>query len=110
MIDPAAYDDAESRAYRASSSWRWRALMTASVLDHSSFPMRVRSILDLKPLLDAMDMMRFERHVRELGGLREDDLDLLATAMQRVALFYIQTFHDPNVVVPLNSLLSLLLT
>jgi len=109
MIDPAAYDDAESLAYRASGSWTWRGLMSGSVLDYSNFPVRVRSIHDLKPLINAMDQMRYEHHLREIGGLREDDLVALSAVTKALARFFIHTFHDPNVIIPLGSLVSHLL-
>jgi hypothetical protein len=106
MIDPAAYRAADTRAYRSSSEWIWRQILCGSHLDGSGFPADVESIQDLRPLIDSIDNGRFHKFVRELNGLRPDDMNLLVALMHQFAWFYVQAFQDRNAVLPVNGLLS----
>lgn len=106
MLDPATYDDAEALGHRATANWVWRSMMTSSALEPSSFPMRVRSLQELRAMLDSMHQMRFDRFVAELNGLSEAEIDEVVAALVTFARFHVATFQDGPVPLPLNTLLS----
>jgi len=106
MIDPATYDDAEAIGYRATGNWVWRSMMTSSALEPSSFPMRIRSLQELRVMLDSMHQRRFDRFVAELKGLSEAEIEKVVAACVTFARFHVSTFQDGPVPVPLNTMLS----
>lgn len=110
MIDSATYDDAEARARQSVRSWTWATMMTASEFDNSGFPKRVRTLHELKPLLDAMNPRRFHKYVEELNGLSKNDIQQLLHAIQKFCKFVQITFQAGPTVLPLNTLMSEYLT
>ncbi len=110
MIDPAAYNDAETRGYRSMANWVWQSMMTTSKLEPSAFPLRVESVRDLRPMLDSMHQSRFAKFVAELRGLSEAELDEVADGLARFARFYVRVFQDDTVPLPLNTMLASYLT
>lgn len=106
MLDPAAYHDAETRGFRSIANWTWQSMMTTSALEPSSFPVRVDSIRDLRPLLDSMHQSRFPKFLAELRGLSEAEVDEVVDGLVRFARFFVQTFQGDAIPLPLNTMLS----
>ncbi|MDF1792275.1 MAG: hypothetical protein P1U88_10220, partial [Thalassobaculaceae bacterium] len=106
MIDPTTYNEAEARGFRSISNWVWQSMMTTSALEPSSFPMRIQSVRDLRPLLDSMHQSRFAKFVAELKGVSEQEIDEIVAGIARFARFYVRTFHDGTVPLPMNTMLS----
>jgi hypothetical protein len=106
MIDPAGYADAEARAARAANSWTWQQMLSTSALGDGRFPLRVNSILDLKPLVEGMNHARYQLFLEERAGLRESDLAEVTSVLRTYAMWYLRTFNDDRVILPFNTLMA----
>lgn len=106
MLDPATYNAGETRGFRSIANWTWQSMMTTSALEPSSFPTRVDSIRDLRPLIDSMHQGRFTKFVDELRGLSEAEIDEVVEALVSFARLHVRVFQGDRVTLPLNTMMS----
>src|SRR5271163_5024847 len=105
-MDIAHYRRAEALARHVSPSWRHEQAQRPTAFAADGFPIRVESTADLLQITDSMHEARFQAYQEELGGLDEDDVDLLVSALADYAAFAAATFHTDRVALPLSPMMA----
>jgi hypothetical protein len=100
MIDSAAYRRAEIAAGGPRDMW--------PNYEITDFPARVESLLDIAPHVNRLQEGRFDRFQLELGGLTEEDCDLIVTALVDYACMASLLFSTHAVSLPLDTAMAML--
>src|ERR1043165_5203740 len=105
-MDVTQYRRAEKAARRALRSWRQGQMMRPAVFERDGFPTRIESMADLLEVIDTPQEGRFDLYMKELGGLEATrEVPGFVSALTNFARFFAATFHDPNVRLPLSTML-----
>src|SRR5262249_39684371 len=90
------------------ASW-W--LAETHIVDHFArvgFPVRIDSPHEVGQLLDTMQEHRFERFLKELGGLSAEDADKYIAALTDAVRFQLTHLQKRRALVPFSTMLSAL--
>jgi len=91
-MDIVAYRRAAVSAFGEMSSWRGLQTHRPFEFENSGFPVRVDSMMDLRPLLDTMQEGGWGGMQKEIGGLSERDVADLVRALRSWRAFAAATF------------------
>jgi hypothetical protein len=106
MIEIQDYRINERLARSVIASW-W--LAETHQVDHfarSGFPVRIESVHEVGQLIDTMQENRFERFMKELGGLSPEDLAALTQALTEAVKFQVTHLPKRKPIVPFSTMMS----
>jgi hypothetical protein len=106
MIEIQDYRFGERLARSVIASW-W--LAETHQVDHfarSGFPVRIESIHEVGQLLDTMQENRYERFLKELGGLSADDVVMLTRAIVQAIKFQLAHLPRRQPIMPFSTMIS----
>ena len=106
MLDIYSYRASESLAKQNIPSWRLSQTHTVDHFERIGFPVRVATPQELVQLLDTMQENRFDAYMDEIGGLDENDLDLVIKACRDFVNFQLIYFPNSRPIVPLSTIMS----
>ncbi len=106
MLDAETYRISERLAKAQSPTWRISAAHNVDHFERVGFPVRISSYRDLGQLLDTMQEFRFDKYMRELGGLTDEEYALVIEACKEVVLFQATYLPNRRPILPISTLLS----
>src|SRR6266536_2891276 len=106
MLDPNTYRSSERLAKARMSTWRFAQTHNLDHFEKVGFPVRVDSFQEIGPLLDSMQENRFDKYMRELGGLTGQEYDLVSEACRQAVLFQLAYFPSRQPVLPASTLMA----
>jgi SAM-dependent methyltransferase len=106
MLDIASYRMGEAAAKRLITSWRYAQIHHVEHFEKTGFPVRVNSVAELGQMLDAMQDNRFEWYMGEMGGLTQEELDIVVRASEDAVRFQLMFLPKLTPVIPLATLMS----
>lgn len=106
-MDIATYNQMEVLAQARLSSWRFQQIFSPVLFERVGFPARIEHIGQIRGLLAGMHRLsRIKLLVAEIGGLRDDDLPVIADALGAYLQWYRTWFSDESVPIPLADLMA----
>jgi hypothetical protein len=106
MIDPQQYDDAERLAMSQIGDWRIINTFRPNFFEAGGFPIKISNTGEIRYLFSVMNgAMDADRVLRELRGLRVDDMKIIMRAISKFVKFHITTFGSMSVSIPFTSFL-----
>jgi hypothetical protein len=106
MLEPEAYRISERLAKAQLPTWRVAQTHNVDHFEKAGFPVRISSIREVGQLLDTMQENRFEKYMRELGGLTESEYDLIIKACRDAVVMQLTYLPTRRPILPLSTLLS----
>jgi SAM-dependent methyltransferase len=106
MLDPYTYRVSERLAKSSLPAWQIAQTHNLDHFEKSGFPVRIESVQDLGPLIDTMQENRFDKYMRELGGLTLHEYELVLDASCRAVSFQLKFLPSRRPVVPASTLMS----
>lgn len=104
-MDTASYRMAERSGAREINSVRQTMMHYPVAFAEYGFPVRVECHEDLRAYLDVMHESRFDTMMTEMGGLHDDELDEFVDGVVRYCRFYLTTFGNREIVLPLSGMM-----
>jgi hypothetical protein len=105
MISPQIYQLSESLAKANLPSWRLSQVHNPSHFKKVEFPVQVDKLWELGQLLDTMQENRFSAYMAEMGGLTDQEFNLLLTACYQVIALQVN-YLNKIPIIPLSTLIS----
>lgn len=106
MVDFPAYRRAEIEAMGRIQNWRDMQAHRPASFEACGFPVRMESIMDLRPILDSMQDNAWEKMHRELGGLSERDVSDLVVVLRSWQEFATLNFGIRDGRLPFNAMIA----
>lgn len=106
MLDSATYRTSERLAKSRLPAWQIAQTHNVDHFEKVGFPVRIDSIQELGPLLDTMQENRFDKYMRELGGLTAEEYGTVLDACRHAVEFQLRFFPSREPVLPASTLLS----
>src|SRR5215470_12041239 len=106
MLEPEIYRRNERLAKAQLPTWRVAQTHNVDHFEKAGFPVRISSIREVGQLLDTMQENRFEKYMRELGGLTEGEYDLIIKACRDAVVMQLTYLPTRRPILPLSTLLS----
>ena len=106
MLEPEVYRRNERLAKARLPTWRVAQTHNVDHFERVGFPVRIASIGEVGQLLDTMQENRFEKYMRELGGLTESEYALLIEVCRDAVLFQSTYLPYREPILPVSTLLS----
>jgi hypothetical protein len=106
MLDSDTYRTSERLAKARLPAWQIAQTHNVDHFEKVGFPVRINSVQELGPLLDTMQENRFDKYMRELGGLTAEEYALIVAACRHAVLFQLNFFPSRQPVLPASTLLS----
>jgi len=108
MIEIQDYRLNERLARAAIPSWWIAETHHTDIFTRIGFPVRIESIHEVGQLIDTMQENRYARFLTEIGGLSEDDVQLLVRALVDSVLFQRARLPRRKPLVPISTMSSAL--
>lgn len=105
MTDIATYDAASARAESALPNWLHGLIGRSEAFQSTGFPTHITSLFQLKMLIASLRAGKHDAAQKELGGIRDEDIGVLAEAARMLCELQKSLFCDDAVVLPAGSLL-----
>jgi len=106
MLEPETYRTSERLAKAQLPTWWVAQTHNVDHFEKSGFPVRISSLREVGQLLDTMQENRFEKYMRELGGLTESEYALVVKACRDAVLLQLTYLSNRRPILPLSTLLS----
>ena len=106
MLEPEIYRRSERLAKAQLPTWRVAQTHNVDHFEKSGFPVRITSVGEVGQLLDTMQENRFQKYMRELGGLTESEYALLIEVCRDTVLFQMTYLPYRQPILPISTLLS----
>src|SRR5580693_4323103 len=106
MLEPEAYRISERLAKAQLPTWRVAQTHNVDHFEKAGFPVRISTLREVGQLLDTMQENRFEKYMRELGGLTESEYAQVIKACRDAVLLQLTYLSNRRPILPLSTLLS----
>lgn len=106
MLDSHTYRINEQLAKSLIPSWRVSQIHNVDHFERSGFPVRLASVRELGQIIDTMQENRFDRYMRELGGLSDQDYASVLSACRDAIRFQLSYLPHRPPVLPVSTILS----
>lgn len=101
-MDIATYDHAEIAAKSRLSAWKIQQDFAPVTFDTVGFPTVIQNFGQLRGLMFGMHKLSSVEHsIRELGGLREDDVEKIFDAVRKYIVWHRTCFPDSDIPIPI---------
>ncbi len=106
MIDPRRYDDTERLAMTRIGQWGAISTFRPNFFQSGGFPVRISEIGEIRYMLTSLHSEQdSDRILREMRGLRSNDVDIIAGAIRRFLRFHVLFANRSVVQVPYTGFL-----
>ena len=99
------YRDSEKHHLSSIDSYVFSSMHNLDLFQSMGFPVRIERLRNLSLIIDSMQQNRFDRYMKELNGLHQNEFHLIVSALTKFAKLQSINFGDWECRLPITTFL-----